>query len=283
MESHSNILVQAVATILRPIVRILLRHGVSAGAMNEIVNRVYVEVAEEKEFSVAGRKQSDSRISVLTGLHRKHVARIKDLPAIENVELEERHNRAVRVLSGWTRDRRFKTKSGRPAVLAFEGKKSFSELVDKYSGGVPTRAMLDELVRVGVIEVTSQNNIKLKTKAYVPGSSDVEKMRILGMDAADLISTIDHNMTHEHPDLRFQRTVVYDNISEEHVDEFRKLSAKYGQELLEKLDSWLAKHEDTSKRRQAKTVRLGTSVFQFEDKAETSKSNSIVTSKKKSS
>lgn len=282
MESHSNILVEAVATILRPIVRILMRHSVSAGAMNELVNRVYVEVAEEKEFTVGGRKQSDSRISVITGLHRKHVARIKDLPVLGNVGLEERHNRAVRVLSGWTRDRRYKTKSGRPAVLPFEGKKSFSELVEKYSGGVPSRAMRDELVRVGVIEITSQNNIKLKTKGYVPGSSDVEKMRILGMDAADLISTIDHNMTHEHPDLRFQRTVMYDNIPEEHADEFRKLSAKHGQELLEKLDRWLANHENTPKKKQFKSIRLGTSVFQFEEASEADE-DSVVTSRKKSS
>ncbi len=282
MESHSNTLVQAVATILRPIVRILMRHSVSAGAMNELVNRVYVEVAEEKEFTVAGRKQSDSRISVLTGLHRKHVARIKDLPELGNVGLEERHNRAVRVLSGWTRDRRYKTKSGRPAVLPFEGKSSFSELVEKYSGGVPSRAMRDELVRVGVIEITRQNNVKLKTKAYVPGASEVEKMRILGMDAADLISTIDHNMTHEHPDLRFQRTVVYDNIPEKHAGEFRKLSAKYGQELLENLDRWLANHESTSREKQSKSIRLGTSVFQFEEDSESDDSSGM-TSRKKSS
>ena len=268
MESHSNILVQAVATILRPIVRILLRHGVSAGAMTELVNRVYVEVAQENEFTVSGRKQTASRISVITGLHRKHVAKIQDLPALENVGLEERHNRAVRVLSGWTRDRRYKTKSGKPAVLPFEGKKSFSELVDKYSGGVPSRAMRDELVRVGVIEITRQNNIKLKTKGYVPRESDVEKMRILGMDAADLISTIDHNMTHEHPDLRFQRTVVYDHIPEEHANEYRKLSAKYGQDLLEKLDRWLAKRESNSDSKGSKTIRLGTSIFQFEKKTE---------------
>lgn len=267
MEAHSKLLVQTIATILRPLVRILLRHGVSAGAMSEIVNRVYVEVAEN-EFKVPGRKQSDSRISVLTGLHRKHVARIKKFPALEKVELEERHNRAVRVLSGWSRDRRFQTKAGKPAVIPFEGKKSFSELVEKYSGGVPPRAIRDELTRVGIIEINKQNKIKLKTKGYVPGSSDIEKLRILGMDAADLVSTIDHNMTHKHPDLRFQRTVVYDSIPLEHANEFRKLSAKYGQELLEKLDRWLAKRESNAQGKRQQIIRLGASVFQFEEETE---------------
>lgn len=275
MESHSKLLVQTIATILRPMVRILLRHSVSAGAMNEIVNRVYVEVAEN-EFKVPGRKQSDSRVSVLTGLHRKHVARIKNFPSLEKVELEERHNRAVRVLSGWTRDRRFKTKAGKPSVLPFEGKKSFSELVEKYSGGVPPRAIRDELTRVGVIEINTQNKIKLKTKGYVPGSSDIEKMRILGMDAADLVSTIDHNMTHKHPDLRFQRTVVYDSIPVEHANEFRKLSAKYGQELLEKLDRWLAKRENDTQGKRPQTIRLGTSVFQFEEETESNQETNSV-------
>ena len=93
-------------------------------------------------------------------------------------------------------------------------------------------------------------------------------MRILGMDAADLISTIDHNMTHKHPNLRFQRTVVYDSIPQEHADEFRKLSAKYGQELLEKLDRWLAKREKEMHGKHQSTIRLGTSVFQFEEETE---------------
>lgn len=278
METHSKLLVQTISTILRPMVRILLRHNVSAGAMNEIVNRVYVEVAEN-EFTVPGRKQSDSRISVLTGLHRKHVARIKNFPALEKVELEERHNRAVRVLSGWARDRRFQTKACKPAVLPFEGKRSFSELVEKYSGGVPPRAIRDELSRVGVIEINSRNNIKLKTKGYVPGSSDIEKMRILGMDAADLVSTIDHNMTHKHPDLRFQRTVVYDSIPMEHANEFRKLSAKYGQELLEKLDRWLAKRENETQGKRNNTIRLGTSVFQFEEEIVSHQDTSFVRKK----
>ncbi len=278
MESHSKLLVQTVATILRPMVRILLRHSVSAGAMNEIVNRVYVEVAEN-EFTVPGRKQSDSRISVLTGLHRKHVARIKNDPPLEKVTLEEKHHRAVRVLSGWMRDRRYRTKAGNPAVLTFEGRRSFSELVDKYSGGVPPRAIRDELARVDVIEITRQNGIKLKTKGFVPGSSDVEKMRILGMDAADLIATIDHNMAHKHPDLRFQRTVVYDSIPIEYASDFRKLVTKYGQELLEKLDRWLAKREKETQGKRGENIRLGASIFQFEEETN---SNSVSIRKKSS-
>ena len=45
----------------------------------------------------------------------------------------------------------FADKRGQPANLPFEGEKgSFSELVRRYSGDVPARAVLDELRRVEV-------------------------------------------------------------------------------------------------------------------------------------
>jgi len=69
----------AVGRLIRPLVRILLRNGIPFGAFADIVKRVYVEVATE-EFGLPGRKQSKSRVSILTGLSRKEVLRVPRLP-----------------------------------------------------------------------------------------------------------------------------------------------------------------------------------------------------------
>lgn len=242
MEAHSKIVVQAIVRILRPLVRLLLRYGVSAGAFEELVRRVYVEVAE-KDFQVEGKKQTTSRISIITGLNRKEVARLQKLPPVEQSDVDERYNRAVRVVTGWLRDKRYRTKAGAPAVLPFDGNKSFSELVNKYSGDMPPRAVADELMRLQIIETTRTNALKLLTKGYMPQDSEVDKLQILGTDTADLIATIEHNLTHKKEEARFQRKVSYDNVPVQYVEAFRKHSAKLSMQLLVKLDAWLAKRD----------------------------------------
>jgi hypothetical protein len=223
----------------------LLRYGVSAGAFEELIRRVYVEVAET-EFQVDGKKQTASRISVITGLNRKEVARIQKLPPVEQSDVDERYNRAVRVITGWLRDNAYRTKAGTPAVLPFEGKKSFSELVTRYSGDMPPRAIADELMRLNIIEESRNNSLKLISKGYIPQDSEVDKLQILGTDTADLIATIEYNLTHSKEEARFQRKVYYDNVPTKYVEPFRRYSAKLSMDLLIKLDAWLAKRDRDS-------------------------------------
>jgi hypothetical protein len=87
----------AVMRLLRPLVRILLNHGVPFDTFQEIARWVYVEVAD-KDFELPGRKQTDSRISVITGLTRKDVARIRKVEKPEDRAAALSYNRAARVV-----------------------------------------------------------------------------------------------------------------------------------------------------------------------------------------
>lgn len=267
METHSNILVEAVVRLLRPLIRILLRHGVSCGAFTELVRRVYVEVADQ-EFTVEGRKQSVSRIAVITGLNRKEVARIHKLPPIEKTGVDERYNRAVRVISGWLRDPQFHDSKGDPDSLCFEGERSFSELVKKYSGDMPPRSVADELERVQAIEVTPHGELRLSARGYVPGGGELEKLQVLGTDTRDLIDTIDHNLTHSPEQARFQRKVSYDNVPLDHVEAFHRLSSRLAQNVLEQLNDYLAKRDRDSNPKVKGTgrVRLGLGIYQIQER-----------------
>ncbi|HEY7528298.1 MAG TPA: DUF6502 family protein, partial [Candidatus Deferrimicrobiaceae bacterium] len=196
----------AIITLLRPLVKILLRNGIPFGAFADFAKRVYVETAA-KEFAIPGRKPSNSRVSILTGLSRKEVLRVKRLPPPDDLGAAERYSRAARVLSGWLRDRRFADAYGDPAVLRLEGKgASFTELVKSYSGDEPARAVLDELVRVGAVERIDGGRVRLVERAYIPKGGEVDKIGILGADVADLVSTIDHNIGRGNPPF-FQRKV----------------------------------------------------------------------------
>jgi Family of unknown function (DUF6502) len=257
----------ALEQLLRPLCRLLLRHSVPFTAFEDIAKRVYVDVAWH-EFNVSGKKPTASRVAVLSGLTRKDVHRLLADPVEDQSETFERYNRATKVTTGWARDADFLDPQGKTRVLDFEGDQSFSTLVKRYSGDMPPRAVLDELLRVGSVERQEDGRIQMVTRGYVPQKSAVDKLGILGRDVADLIDTIDHNLQHGDSDPRFQRKVMYSAIPADALPAFRKLSATQGQALLERLDRWLAEHDVAPISERTQSARVGLGVFYFEDRHE---------------
>ena len=229
--------------LLYPIVRILLRNGIPFGTFMELAKWVYVDVAV-KEFSIPGKKQTDSRVAILTGLSRKEVKKIREELTLNDEGTVERYNRAARVIRGWTKDRTFQDGWGQPAILPMEGEgATFSLLVNQHSGDMPIRAILDELLRVNAVEQLVDGRIRLLQRAYIPRTSEVDKLGILATDVAFLIATIDHNLICEPQDAYFQRKVAYDNLPIEAIPELKKLTEQYGQALLEQLNEWLVQQD----------------------------------------
>ena len=109
-------LTAALLRLLRPLTRILLRNGISFGAFSDLAKWVYIDVAS-REFAIEGRKQSVSRVSVITGLSRREVMRVKKLARPDIVASQKQHNRAARVIAAWRRESDFTDAKGNPAPL----------------------------------------------------------------------------------------------------------------------------------------------------------------------
>jgi hypothetical protein len=260
---------RAVEQLLRPLFRVLLRHSVSFGAFEELAKRIYVDVAY-KDFAIPGKKPTISRVAVLSGLTRKELQHLRDEPVDDDVDVGDRYNRAARVLTGWARDADFLDGEAQPRALETDGDGSFFTLVRRYSGDMPARAVLDELLRVGAVRQRDDGRLEPLAGAYVPQRSTIDKLRILGTDVADLIATIDHNLQHGADDPRFQRKVMYDAIPASALPAFRKLSAQQAQALLEKLDRWLAAHdiEESPESAGSPRTRVGLGIYYFEEHLE---------------
>ena len=264
---HNRVLSRAIVRLLRPLIRIVLRNGMSYNAFADLAKQVYVDVGMQ-EFAIPGKKQTISRVSILTGLSRKEVQRVMGRRDSADDEARARYNRAARVIAGWVRDRDFTDAAGNPLALSQEeGEAGFSELVKRHSGDMPARAVLDELLRVGAVEHLENGRIRLLSRAYVPRTSDLEKLEILGTDVSDLIYTIDHNLQHGADDPYFQRKVMYDNLPAEAIGTFRHLSAERAQALLEKMDKWLAEHDRDMNSSVEGTgrMRAGIGIYYFDE------------------
>ncbi len=246
VKTGSPALSAALVRMLRPLVRILLRSRVSFKTFSDLTKWLFVDVCMQ-DFCLDGRKQTLSRVAIMTGLSRKEVRRVLDMPRPQDRESAEQYNRASRVVAGWRRDPEFRDRQGRVANLEVKGDgRDFSELVRRYSGDVPVRALLDELVRTGTVEILEGGRVRLRARSYVPGGDAKLKIHILGTDVGHLIATIDHNLQVDETSgcaPFFQRKVRYDNLPAEILPKLRLVSAEAGQHLLEKLDAWLAAND----------------------------------------
>lgn len=263
-----QLLSAAVVRLLKPLVRLLIRNGMSFGTFSDLAKRVFVDIAD-KDFAIDGKKQTVSRVSVITGLSRKEVSRVQSLPAVaDDSAQQEEYNRAARIISGWVNDEKYQDPQGQPDVLSIEGdEKSFSSLVKEYSGDVPVRALLDELLRVGAV-AKEEKRLTLKERAYVPRAGDLENVAILGVDVAGLLNTIDHNLQPDQKQALFQRKVYYDNLPEEALQELRAMTREHGQALLEKLNKWMMQQDRDTSANNRGTGRMaaGVGVYLFEEK-----------------
>lgn len=262
----------AIYAILKSMMGLMFRSGISFGEFSELAKKAYIKEVEI-ELLKSGEKTTTSRIAIITGLTRKDVAAIRKEKPLK-VEHSLQHNRAVRVISGWLSDATFCDKKGKTKALKIQGEKgSFEALVYRYSGDMPYRAMMNELIRTKAVELLEKDKVVLIRAAHIPSNNDNdnEKYALLGEDVPLLISTIKHNIIKKDLEPLYQRKICYDNVPKEHLETFKNLANKENQVLLEKLNSWLSAH-DMGKKTIKNPMKVGVGVYYFEEASEAQES-----------
>jgi Family of unknown function (DUF6502) len=266
-ENEEGLLRGAVET-LRPIVRRLLASGVPFGLLESRLRELVVEVAEA-DFAIAGRRQTDSRVALVTGINRKEVRRMRARAAepAEHVPSFGR-NQAAALVSRWRADARATDRNGRPKPIPYKASRgaSFVKLAEQVTVDLPARAILDELVRSGAVEVRKDGHVVLKSEAYVPRLGRREKLAMLAEDPADLVETMLCNIFDELGEPLLQRRVSYDNIGAEGIARLRRRLRSTSEAFLRRIDRLLASYDrDRTPRAPGGDRRMaGLGVYYFE-------------------
>jgi hypothetical protein len=229
---------RSLRSLLRPVVRDLLARGIPYPSLDEMVRELFVETAAH-DLALPNRRATDSRVSLLTGLHRKEVARLRgrdgeDLPAPESLP--------SRVIGRWMATRGFVDARGRSRTIPYEARRpgapSFVRLVRELGADVPTRSILDELVRVGAVEIVRGGRLRLRREVDLPPDLET-KFALLGTDPGELFATIAHNI--DHPDAAWlQRKVRYDNLGSDALPELREAAQLVGADFIRTANALLA-------------------------------------------
>ncbi len=230
-------LISALRRVLNPIARLMLARGVTLPMAVELLKRVFVEVAD-RDFRLGDRAATDSRISLLTGVHRKDVRRLRGLPHVESA-LPPKVSLGAQLIGAWLANPRFRTSDGGikplPRAAKKGGEESFEALVAGVSKDIRARPVLDEWLRLGVASLNAEDEVVLNTAAFVPQEGYEEKLAYFGLNVGDHAAAAADNVLGRTPPW-FERSVHYLGLTEAQVDTLRKRLAAEGMRLLQDLN-----------------------------------------------
>ena len=247
---------------MRPLVRLMLRKGVTYTYFADMLKAIFVEVAD-REFRLDDKPPSDSRVSLITGVHRKDVRRLRDTPEVLAEQLPEAVSLGAHLVSTWLSTPPFCVRPGEAAPLprlsSAGGEGSFDALVAHVSKDIRARVVLDEWLRLGIVRVDDDDRVHLETAAFIPQKGFDEKAAYFGHNVHDHACAAVHNLTAGGRPF-FERSVHYDALAPASIEQLRHAVATEGMEALVAFNTLAAKLEakdaDGSEPRQRMTIGL---------------------------
>jgi hypothetical protein len=259
-------LLHAAAAALRPYARRMLANGVTFGRLEARLRELFVAVAE-RECGQAGSAPSDSHVSILTGINRKEVRRIRALDRAAAPRTFSR-NLVASLVSRWVSDPRTADAAGRPVPLPYDARRgpSFVRLARKTTVDLHPRALLDALIGAGAAVLREGDVVALTRAAYVPQRGRPEALAMLADDPPELIETMLHNVLGEGAETRLQQKLAYDNIGSDGLARLRAGLRREAERLLTRSNALFLRHDrDRSPRAPGgERTYAGVGIYYFE-------------------
>jgi Family of unknown function (DUF6502) len=268
-------LVQSLASVLRPIIRLLLNAGIGYSEFAAVAKEVFVRVASES-FGLRGRPTNISRVSAITAISRKEVSRIRKRERDDRWTPDMETTPANTVIHYWHFDPAYSDTPGVPRALPFQGSPSFSSLVAEYAGDIPPGAVRTELQRAGTIRQLPNGFLIPDRRYFYSPQFDSDFVKRIAFSLANLCSTVAHNaelnkdsaITEEENDRlgRFERCAWTERMSSEMIEAFRTWVRTEGTSFVERADAWIGENElqKTDWQDDARRV-VGVGVYYFEE------------------
>ena len=230
-------LVKALRQALRPLLRVMLARGITLPYLTELIKSLLVEVAE-RDFRLDNKPVTDSRVSLLTGVHRKDVNRLRRGNDVADSDIDRPPpvvSLGAQLVAQWLGDPQFLNAEGQPLPLPRHvsegGPQSFEALVAGINSDIRSRVVLDEWLRLGVANIDDQRRVCLNTQAFVPARGFDEKAFYFGHNLHDHAAAAAHNLLGQEPPF-LERSLHFNGLSAGAVAELAAQSKKLGMQAL---------------------------------------------------
>lgn len=257
LERQSQVL-EAVGQVLSPLVRLLVHEGVGYQNLAAVLKPVFLEQAQA-HLRDLGERETDSALSVRSGIHRKDIANWRQNP--RPGPKAQRPSLAGEVYAAWIRH---------PDCIGPEGPKplprngpapSFENLTREVSQDVHPLTVLNELIRLGLAELSvdphGQEWVQLTSGGFVPGQQHFEEL--LPLFVANLrahLHTASQNLRGDMP-RQLEQAAYAGGLSAQLADALGQLSRQLWQGMLQEFLTQAQALHDKDQGHGPHTVRLG--------------------------
>ena len=253
----------ALERVLKPMVRLMLARGVNYVQFTDWLKHVFIETAAET-FGDADKGINDSKISVITGVHRKDVKRLRELLAADtSIKVPNNVNWGSQLVSAWLNTPSY-CNGDHPIAIARLKKHgqeiSFEALSESITRDVSSRALLDEMVRLGIVTLSDGDMVELVTMAFIPAKGEEEKAYYMGLGVGDHATAAVNNVLSQQP-ASFDRLVHYNHFSAQSIEVIEKLSREHGNQLLQIINTEAEMQHATSGEQKVNSKRFTLGVY----------------------
>lgn len=239
-ETNKTAAERAFKGLFRRLARVAIEAGLTAPMAHRLLKEALVETAEA-DFTLDGKRLTDSRISVLTGVHRKDIRAFRaEAGPDDGAGSGQRMGIVSTVMGRWIGDPDLIDEVGNPLPLPrhAEGGPSFDALVESVTSDVRPRTLLDELVRNGSATVDAESDtVSLTRNALISAATLDDGLFFLDRNVGDHVAALAHNITadQDQPPM-IERAVFYNHLRPEDVDSLQAYSRERSVGLLEDLN-----------------------------------------------
>jgi hypothetical protein len=228
-ETKADVLQREALNLLEPLVRLLIANGVAYPQFAQALKRVFLDAARA-ELEGSNKRSTDSALSLLSGVHRKDVRTLGKADEMPTASLRAL-SFATQVFTRWLHDPAYRDELGQPKPLPVRARgdaASFDRLVQTVSKDFHARSVLDELVRLGLVEVRG-DYVRVVAEAFVPAEGLADAAYYVSTNVRDHLAAGAANLTHimnrEKPPF-LEHAVFADEISERSSAELQILARR---------------------------------------------------------
>lgn len=225
----------ALAALLEPLAQAMVAQGVTIGSATEALKQALLAAADQSSDAPL----SDSRASLLTGLHRKDVKRLRNLD--DDAPERRSCNAAALVISHWATSPEFQDASGNPRNLQRKGTidgPGFDDLVRLARIDMAPGTVLSILLEQNIVELRETGSLRLLTHAFLPSGGGAEQVAAYQATlSAHMKAATQNLLAKPGEDRNFDRAVCYSHLSEGSVEELRRVADEKAQALLQEINA----------------------------------------------
>jgi hypothetical protein len=228
-------LLAASRRLLRPLMRLMIRNGITFPVLADVLRHLFVEIAVT-DILTQPKARTDSRISLLTGVHRKEIRRYREMPP-DPMAAPEVVTIASQIIARWLGAPPFVDDAGQPKPLhrvseAGSAEPSFDSLVCTVTTDIRSRAVLDDWLSQGLVSLDPADRVVLDVDAFIPRPGGEEQLFYFARNLHDHVAAAVANISARDGAPFLDRSVHYDALTQEQVRELQAYARRAAVQVL---------------------------------------------------